>query len=228
MTAICLPSALSSLYAAEAEVHPEPWRCINTTSPLSAPPWSGLPTVRRALNDRAPTRLCTSGWAARAIIRAAHIRSICMFRRVFRCGWRQDDPGPLQLGSQLRHKPRTRFGRCQWPRWPNRSRRWLGRGRGDQGEQRDGHEHATRTRSKAGAAPARSPAGHVKRGEHGGVRRRGVSSCCHGILICRCRDAAATSAAWQIVNPMLSVPSSSRLETNPSQPVANWRDLLPH
>jgi hypothetical protein len=29
----------------------------NTTSPLSAPPWSGLPTVRRALNNRAPTRL---------------------------------------------------------------------------------------------------------------------------------------------------------------------------
>jgi hypothetical protein len=86
----------------------------------------------------------------------------------------------------------------------------------------------TRTRSKAGAAPARSPAGHVKRGGHGGVRRRGVSSCCHGILICRCRDAAATSAAWQIVNPMLSVPSSSRLETNPSHPVPNWRDLLPH
>ena len=28
----------------------------NTASPLSAPPWSGLPTVRRSLNNRAPTR----------------------------------------------------------------------------------------------------------------------------------------------------------------------------
>jgi hypothetical protein len=97
MTAICLPSALSGLYAAEAEVHPEPWRCINTTSPLSAPPWSGLPTVRRALNDRAPTRLCTSGWAARAIIRAAHIRSICMFRRSFGVAGARTTRGPYSL-----------------------------------------------------------------------------------------------------------------------------------
>jgi hypothetical protein len=39
--------------AAQAEVHAERWRCINTTSAVSAPRWLGLPTVRRAPNNRA-------------------------------------------------------------------------------------------------------------------------------------------------------------------------------
>jgi fluoroacetyl-CoA thioesterase len=43
--------------AAEAELHAERWAMHkNTTSPLSAPPWSGLSTVRRAPNNRASSR----------------------------------------------------------------------------------------------------------------------------------------------------------------------------
>ena len=42
----------------------------NTTSPLSAPPCSGLPTVRRALNNRAPSR----GDDHRCITRSARLR----------------------------------------------------------------------------------------------------------------------------------------------------------
>jgi hypothetical protein len=44
-------------YAAEAGVHTERWRCINIRpGRLPARPWPGLLTVRRALDNRAPTR----------------------------------------------------------------------------------------------------------------------------------------------------------------------------
>src|SRR6266516_4582091 len=47
------------IIAAEAlaGVHAQCWRCINIRpGRLPARPWSGLPTVRRALNNRAPSR----------------------------------------------------------------------------------------------------------------------------------------------------------------------------
>ena len=46
-----------ALSAAEAEVHAERWRCMKIRPRrLSAPSRPGLPTVRRAANNRAPSR----------------------------------------------------------------------------------------------------------------------------------------------------------------------------
>jgi hypothetical protein len=55
-------------------------------------------------------------------------RSAC-FAGSFGVADARNHRGPLPLGSQLRHKPRTRFSRCQWPRRPNRSGGGWGRGR---------------------------------------------------------------------------------------------------